>query len=146
MADSIGEESAGGALGLGVTGQGNGAPLLPALASSFPVGHSGGSVAQPSASPASSPPAAVTQIGLTAVVPPMSAVPAGPGGFDSTFSDSSPPVVAVHASSPLQGVGVGGVAGAGLLTQIHATSWDPTVSTDWDNEKASPQCILRIKR
>uniref|UniRef100_A0A3Q3VUR8 Ubiquitin-conjugating enzyme E2 Z n=1 Tax=Mola mola TaxID=94237 RepID=A0A3Q3VUR8_MOLML len=54
----------------------------------------------------------------------------------------------VHTSSPLPGVGlgVGGVAGAGLLSQIQATSWDPTLSTDWDNERASQQCILRIKR
>uniref|UniRef100_A0A672I5Q6 Ubiquitin-conjugating enzyme E2 Z n=1 Tax=Salarias fasciatus TaxID=181472 RepID=A0A672I5Q6_SALFA len=82
-----------------------------------------------------------------------SAVPASPVGFGSTFTPgSSPPAVAVsptvHASSALPGVGLGvaGVAGAGLLSQIHATSWDPTLSTDWDNEKASQQCILRIKR
>ncbi|MBN3281208.1 UBE2Z enzyme, partial [Polyodon spathula] len=40
----------------------------------------------------------------------------------------------------------GSVAGAGLLSQLHSTFWDPTISTDWDNEKASQQCILRIKR
>uniref|UniRef100_A0A8C5DJI5 Ubiquitin-conjugating enzyme E2 Z n=1 Tax=Gouania willdenowi TaxID=441366 RepID=A0A8C5DJI5_GOUWI len=76
----------------------------------------------------------------------------GPGtssGGSDTHHGSSLPVVAVsptvHSSSPLPAVGLG-VAGAGLLSQIHATSWDPTVSTDWDNEKASQQCILRIKR
>lgn len=153
MADSFGEESSGGALGLGVTGQGSGAALLPPLANSLPVGHSAASGAHPSSNPTSPPLAAAAQSGLTALVGPMSAVTATPVGFGSTFTPgSSPPVVAVsptvHASSPLTGVGLGvaGVAGAGLLSQIHATSWDPTLSTDWDNEKASQQCILRIKR
>lgn len=153
MADSFGEESNGGALGLGVTGPSSGVPLLPTLANSLPVGHSATSGAHSSANPASPPPAAAAQSGLTAVVPPMSAVTVAPADFGNTLSHgSSPPVVAVsptvHASSPLSsvGLGVGGVAGAGLLSQIHATSWDPTVSTDWDNEKASQQCILRIKR
>ncbi|XP_070836760.1 ubiquitin-conjugating enzyme E2 Z isoform X1 [Chaetodon trifascialis] len=153
MADSFGEQSSGGALGLGVTGQGSGASLLPTLANSLPVGHSTASGAHSSANPASPPPAAAAQSGLTAVVAPMSAVTASLAGFGNTFTPgSSPPAVAVsptvHASSPLPGVGlgVGGVAGAGLLSQIHATSWDPTLSTDWDNEKASQQCILRIKR
>lgn len=152
MADSFGEQSSGGALGLGVTGQGSGASLLPTLANSLPVGHSAASGAHSSVNPASPSPA---QSGLAAVVAPMSAVTANvtSAGFGNTFTPgSSPPVVAVsptlHASSPLPGVGLGvaGVAGAGLLSQIHATSWDPTLSTDWDNEKASQQCILRIKR
>lgn len=143
MADSIGEESTVGALGLGVTGQGSGASLLPTLANSLPVGHSVASGSHSSSNPAFPPPAAVAQNGLTAFVASMSTVTAAQAGFGNTFTPgSSPPVV------PLQGVGlgVGGVAGAGLLTQIHATSWDPTLSTDWDNEKASQQCILRIKR
>lgn len=147
MADSFGEQTSGGALGLGVTGQGSGASLLPTLTNSLPVGHSAASGAHSSANSASPSP---TQSGLAAVVAPMSAVTATPPGFGNTFNPgSSPPVVAVsptlHASSPLPGVGLG-VAGAGLLSQIHATSWDPTLSTDWDNEKASQQCILRIKR
>ncbi|TDH03424.1 hypothetical protein EPR50_G00164150 [Perca flavescens] len=153
MADSFGEHSGGGALGLGVTGQGSGSSLLPTLANSLPGGHSAASGAHSSSNPASPPPAAVAQSGLTALVAPMSTVTAIPAAFGNTFTPgSSPPVVAmsptVHASSPLSGVGlgVGGVAGAGLLSQIHATSWDPTLSTDWDNEKASQQCILRIKR
>lgn len=154
MADSFGEESGGGALGLGVTGPGSGAALLPTLASSLPGGYSAAGGAHPSPSPASPPVAAAAQSGLTALVAPMSA--ASPAGFGNTFTPgSSPPVVAVsptvHASSALPGMGLGvggmaGVAGAGLLSQIHATSWDPTLSTDWDNEKASQQCILRIKR
>ncbi|KAA8585705.1 hypothetical protein FQN60_004399 [Etheostoma spectabile] len=153
MADSFGEHSGGGALGLGVTGQGNGSSLLPTLANSLPGGHSAASGAHSSSNPASPPPAAVAQSGLTALVGPMSNVTATPAAFGNTFTPGSlPQVVAmsptVHASSPLSGVGlgVGGVAGAGLLSQIHATSWDPTLSTDWDNEKASQQCILRIKR
>ncbi|XP_069033402.1 ubiquitin-conjugating enzyme E2 Z [Embiotoca jacksoni] len=152
MADSSGESS-GGALGLGVTGQGSAAPLLPTLAHSLPGGHPAASVALSSSNPASPSPAAAAQGGLAAAVAPMAAVTASPVGFGNTFAPgSSLPVVAVsptvHASSPLSGVGLGvaGVAGAGLLSQIHATSWDPTLSTDWDSEKASQQCILRIKR
>lgn len=153
MADSFGDKSSGGALGLGVTGQGGGAPLLPTLTNSLPGGHSAASGAHSNANPASPPLAAAAQSGLTAVVAPISAVTANPAGFGNTFTPgSSPPAVAVsptvHSSPPLPGVGLGvaGVAGAGLLSQIHATSWDPTLSTDWDNEKASQQCILRIKR
>ncbi|XP_033827397.1 ubiquitin-conjugating enzyme E2 Z [Periophthalmus magnuspinnatus] len=143
MADSFGEESSGGALGLGVTGQGNGAPVLPALTSSGHLLAPGGGA------PSGSGPVSSAHSGLTAVVTPLAAV------TGALSPGSSPPVVAVspvvHASSPLAGVGLGvggvaGVAGAGLLSQIHATSWDPTMSTDWDNEKASQQCILRIKR
>lgn len=153
MADSFGEESSGSALGLGVTGQGSAASLLPTLTNSLPGGHPAVSGAHSGSNPGSPHPAAAAQSGLTAVVAPMSAVTATPVGFGNTFTPgSSPPVVAVsptvHTSSTLPGVGLGvaGVAGAGLLSQIHATSWDPTLSTDWDNEKASQQCILRIKR
>ncbi|XP_020778232.2 ubiquitin-conjugating enzyme E2 Z [Boleophthalmus pectinirostris] len=145
MADSFGEESSGGALGLGVTGQGNGAPALPALTSSGHLLSPGGGGGAPSGSGPVSP----AHSGLTAVVTPLAPV------TGSLSPGSTPPVVAVspvvHTPSPLAGVGLGvggvaGVAGAGLLSQIHATSWDPTMSTDWDNEKASQQCILRIKR
>lgn len=153
MADSSGEQSSGGAHGLGVTGQGSGASLLPTLANSLPVGHPATSGAHTSSNPASPPPAAAAQSGLTALVPPMPGVPATTAGFGNSFTPGSLlPVVAVspsvHASSVLPGVGLGlgGVAGADLLSHIHATSWDPTLSTDWDNEKASQQCILRIKR
>ncbi|NXA57022.1 UBE2Z enzyme, partial [Nothocercus julius] len=31
-----------------------------------------------------------------------------------------------------------------LLT--HSAFWDPTVSGDWDSERPSPACLLRIKR
>ncbi|XP_020509759.1 ubiquitin-conjugating enzyme E2 Z [Labrus bergylta] len=155
MADSFGDQSSGGALGLGVTGQGSGTSLLPTLVNSLPGGHSAAGGAHSNSSPASPPLAAAAHSGLTALVAPMSAVTAA--GFGSTFTPgSSPPATVplspnVHSSSPIPGVGLGvagvaGVAGAGLLSQIHATSWDPTLSTDWDNEKASQQCILRIKR
>ncbi|XP_022609439.1 ubiquitin-conjugating enzyme E2 Z [Seriola lalandi dorsalis] len=156
MADSFGEESSSSALGLGVTVQGSGASLLPTLANSLPGGNSTVTGVHSSSNTAYPPPVAAAQSGLTAVVAPVSAVTATPAGFGNTFTPgTSPPVVAVsptvHASSPLPGIGLGvggvaGVAGAGLLSQIHATSWDPTLSTDWDNEKASQQCILRIKR
>ncbi|XP_056263604.1 ubiquitin-conjugating enzyme E2 Z [Pseudoliparis swirei] len=135
MADSSGEPS---------TGQGSGASPLPTLADTFPVGHK-------ATSPASAPPAAAAQSGLAAPAPPASA-PAVSGFGNAFIPGSLPSVVAMspslHASSVLPGVGfgLGGVAGADLLSHIHATSWDPTLSTDWDNEKASQQCILRIKR
>ncbi|NXD59741.1 UBE2Z enzyme, partial [Corvus moneduloides] len=35
-------------------------------------------------------------------------------------------------------------AEAALLT--HSAFWDPTVSGDWDSERPSPACLLRIKR
>ncbi|KAM9745667.1 ubiquitin-conjugating enzyme E2 Z [Menidia menidia] len=139
MAESF-EESGFCSLGSDVPGQGAaGAPLLPTLANSHPVGSS----AQSSPGSASPPPAASAHGGLTSVLAPVSAV-----GVGNAFPPGpAPPVVAV-SPSPLAGVGLGvaGVAGGGLLSQIHATSWDPTLSTDWDNEKASQQCILRIKR
>ncbi|XP_034566968.1 ubiquitin-conjugating enzyme E2 Z [Notolabrus celidotus] len=145
MADSFGDKSSSGALGLGVTAPGAGAPLLPTLTPSLPGGLSAATGALPTSSPASPPLAAAAQSGLAALVAPLSAV------TGTTFTPgSSPPAVAgsptVHSPLPGVGLGVAGVAGAGLLSQIHATSWDPTLSTDWDNEKASQQCILRIKR
>ncbi|CAL8282168.1 unnamed protein product [Boreogadus saida] len=135
MADSIGDESDVGALG-----------LIPSLASSFPVGHSTNGATNSSPSLSYPPHTVATQSGIAAVN-------ATPGTFGNPNPGSH--LVALspnaHATSPLHGVGLGlgsvaGVAGAGLLTQMHATSWDPTLSTDWDNEKASVQCILRIKR
>ncbi|XP_013879758.1 ubiquitin-conjugating enzyme E2 Z [Austrofundulus limnaeus] len=142
MADSLGEEFSGDAHGLGVTGQG-----LPTLANSLADGHPGASGVPSSSNLASPPPASPAQAGLT--VAPLSAVTAAVGFGNSYTPDSSVPVVpvppVVHTSLPLPSVGLG-VAGGGLLSQIHAASWDPTLSTDWDNEKASQQCILRIKR
>ncbi|XP_016319909.1 ubiquitin-conjugating enzyme E2 Z [Sinocyclocheilus anshuiensis] len=124
MADSAGE-GANGSVG---TAQDHGAQLSSSLSNSV-QGHSS----------ASTPPA-------VAVVAPMIAhtiTPAVESGLG--VLTHAVPVVAVPPSLP-PGVGSGVPAGAGLLSQIHATSWDPTLSTDWDNEKASPQCILRIKR
>ncbi|XP_017287715.1 ubiquitin-conjugating enzyme E2 Z [Kryptolebias marmoratus] len=140
MADSLGEEFSNGANGLGVAGQ-----ELPTLANSLPDGQPGGSGAQSNSNPASLPSPA--QSGLT--VAPVPAVTAAVGFGNTYTSNSTVPVVPVppvlHTSPPLPAVGLG-VAGGGLLSQIHAASWDPTLSTDWDNEKASQQCILRIKR
>lgn len=137
MADSLEDESGvgvgsgggGGALGLGL---GNGAPLLPPALTSNNTPNSGHVLTASNGGPSTLfPPAAHNSTGLTAVVAPLAAT-----------------VTATSPSSPAVAGGVGGVvAGAGgLLSQIHATSWDPTMSTDWDNEKASQQCILRIKR
>ncbi|KAM4535119.1 ubiquitin-conjugating enzyme E2 Z isoform 2-T2 [Fundulus diaphanus] len=150
MADSFGEEYSGSANGLGVPGPGSGALTLPNLASSLPGGHHVASSAHPSPNSASPSTTTAAMDGLAAVVSPVSTVASSATGFGNTFtSDPSSPVVAVspivHTSSPLPGVGLG-MAGGGLLSQIHATSWDPTLSADWDNEKASQQCILRIKR
>ncbi|KAK6311489.1 hypothetical protein J4Q44_G00171530 [Coregonus suidteri] len=146
MADSVGE-GANGEIGLGVGSQGNGAPLLPCLGNSLP-GHS-----TSGANPASPPPAAAAETGLAVMAPgatTTSTVGTGSGfggaGVLSTVVGSAIPVPPYSATNALPG-GIGlGVAGAGLLSQIHATSWDPTLSTDWDNEKTSQQCILRIKR
>ncbi|XP_058508769.1 ubiquitin-conjugating enzyme E2 Z [Solea solea] len=150
MADSYAKESNGTAL---VPAQGSGASLLPTLANSLPGGNAVVAGVHSSSSPASPPPAAAAQSGLSAVMASMSAVTATPAGFGTTFAHgTTPPVLAlsptVHASTPLHGIaiGVGGVAGAGLQSQIHATPWDPTLSTDWDRERASQQCISRIKR
>lgn len=157
MADSFGDESSG-----GIGGNGSSAPLLPALTNTNPGHILTASNGAPSPLLLSSPvfPAANSSTGLTAVVTPLAAVTTSTTGTSTTALSpgSTPPVMAVsptvhHASSPLAGIGGGGgvvagvAAGAGgLLSQIHATSWDPTMSTDWDNEKASQQCILRIKR
>ncbi|KAM4531647.1 ubiquitin-conjugating enzyme E2 Z [Odontesthes bonariensis] len=145
MADSYGEQSSGGALGSDVTGQGGAPSPLPTLANSPPAGHSAASGAHSSPNSAFPPPAAATQSGLTSVVAPVSAVTAPVCLGNSYTPSTAPPFVAVSPVASV-GLGVAGVAGGGLLSQIHATSWDPTLSTDWDNEKASQQCILRIKR
>ncbi|PIO24055.1 hypothetical protein AB205_0104250 [Aquarana catesbeiana] len=51
-----------------------------------------------------------------------------------------------------------GAVGGGVVTHLSALQppgtshlaassvWDPTASADWDNERASAQCVLRIKR
>ncbi|KAM6957732.1 ubiquitin-conjugating enzyme E2 Z [Aplochiton taeniatus] len=149
MADSEVGEATNGEIGLGVTSQDNGALLLPSLGNSLP-GHSSTSGANPS-----SPPLAAPAETALAVLVPGSTVTASPAvgtvGFGNNLVGLVAPIVHVGPNVPssaaLPGGGVGlGVAGAGLLSQIHATSWDPTLSTDWDNEKASQQCILRIKR
>uniref|UniRef100_A0A4W5KQV6 Ubiquitin-conjugating enzyme E2 Z n=1 Tax=Hucho hucho TaxID=62062 RepID=A0A4W5KQV6_9TELE len=146
MADSVGEV-ANGEIGLGVGSQGNGAPLLTSLGNSLP-GHS-----TSGANPASPPPAAAAETGLAVVAPgatTTSTLGTGSGfggaGVLSAVVGSAIPIPPYSVTNALPG-GIGlGVAGAGLMSQIHATSWDPTLSTDWDNEKTSQQCILRIKR
>ena len=145
MADSVGEGS-NGAVG---TSQGNGAQLSASLGHSLP-GHS-----TSGANPASPPPAAAAETGLAAVSPAIAhnitSVMGSVGVLSHAVSSNiSAPAAVPPSLPPSIGLGVTGappsLAGAGLLSQIHATSWDPTLSTDWDNEKASQQCILRIKR
>ncbi|XP_055745866.1 ubiquitin-conjugating enzyme E2 Z [Salvelinus fontinalis] len=143
MADSVGEV-ANGEIGLGVGSQGNGAPLLPSLGNSLP-GHStsGANLASP---PPAATGLAVMSPGATTTSTVVTGSGFGGAGVLSTVVGSAIPIPPYSATNALPG-GIGlGVAGAGLLSQIHATSWDPTLSTDWDNEKTSQQCILRIKR
>nr|XP_057905876.1 ubiquitin-conjugating enzyme E2 Z [Doryrhamphus excisus] len=139
MADSIGDESTGDTLGSGGTGPGDGhSPLL--LANSLTGGHLSSNMASPSEGDQVGPEGSLTD-GLTATAT----------DFWNAFG-LSPPMVSVspnvHSPASPQGVGqgVGGVAGPGPLTQVYAASWDPTRSTDWDNEKTSQPAILRIKR
>ncbi|KAM8824942.1 ubiquitin-conjugating enzyme E2 Z [Synchiropus picturatus] len=141
MADCSGEKSGVSGLDPVAAGQPGGASLLSAVPSSPPSGHPATSGAHSNSHPTTLLPSAAAQSGLTVMVP-MAAVTA-----DSTFTPMLTPMVAVHSSTPLHGVSGGtAVAGAGLLTQMHSASWDPTSSADWDKEKTSQQCILRIKR
>lgn len=131
MADDAVEEAVG-------SNHGNGTQTVASLGHSFP---------------ASPPAAAAAETGLAAASPGIahhiSSVTENAHGGVVTSTGS---VLAVVPPSLPPTIGLGltggpvGLAGAGLLSHIHATSWDPTLSTDWDNEKASQQCILRIKR
>ncbi|XP_019714179.1 ubiquitin-conjugating enzyme E2 Z [Hippocampus comes] len=142
MADSIGDTSTGDTHGPGVTGQSVGSSPLQTLANSLtgaPLSANTGSSSEGD------------QSGLSPDGSPNDGLPATQTDFWNAFVLSQP-VVSVspnmHTSSPAQSVGqaVAGVAGPGPLTQVYAASWDPTRSTDWDNEKTSQPAILRIKR
>lgn len=132
MADDVTDEAV-------TSSHGNGAQMLPSL------GHF---------LPSSPPPAVAAETGLAAASPGIayhitSDMDSQESGVVNTTGSVLPPAVP-PSLPPSIGLGLTGapanLAGAGLLSQIHATSWDPTLSTDWDNEKASQQCILRIKR
>lgn len=119
MADGVGEEAV-------ASNHGNGSQML----ASF--GHL----------PASPPAAVAAETGLAAASP-------GVAHHITSDMDNQESGVVNSIGSVLTAVTPSlppNLAGAGLLSQIHATSWDPSLSTDWDNEKASQQCILRIKR
>uniref|UniRef100_A0A4X2JM15 Ubiquitin-conjugating enzyme E2 Z n=1 Tax=Vombatus ursinus TaxID=29139 RepID=A0A4X2JM15_VOMUR len=65
---------------------------------------------------------------------------AGIPGPSTGFGPSFPPKVWV--------AGAVGAAGAAEAAELPSPPvfWDPTLSSDWDNERATPQCLLRIKR
>ncbi|XP_077411625.1 ubiquitin-conjugating enzyme E2 Z isoform X2 [Vanacampus margaritifer] len=142
MADSIGDASTGDTLGSGVTGQSGGSSPIQTLANSLtggPLSAITGSASE----------------GDQSVLDPDGSPTDGLAATQTDFWNAfvlTPPVVSVspnvHTFSPPQGVGQGvaGVAGPAPLTQVYAASWDPTRSTDWDNEKTSQPAILRIKR
>ncbi|KAG9346274.1 hypothetical protein AGOR_G00203270 [Albula goreensis] len=153
MAENTGEEPIGGIELTGGASQSSGSNSLPSLGNSLPGDSSG-------ANPASPPPATAAETGLGVIVPgiadlPASAVGSGFGTAIGVLGTAvgtailAPSSAAPTVLPPSIGLGVTGnqnLAGAGLLSQIHSTFWDPTLSTDWDNEKPSQQCILRIKR
>ncbi|KAG9343760.1 hypothetical protein JZ751_013141 [Albula glossodonta] len=151
MADSTGEEEIG--LTSGTSQSSETQQLVPSLGNSVP-GHSSG------ASPGSPSPAAAAETGLTVVAPGIadmttSSVGSGFGTAIGVLGTAvGTAILAPSSATPTvlpQSIGLGvtgtpNLAGAGLLSHIHSTFWDPTVSTDWDNEKPSQQCVLRIKR
>ncbi|XP_031456659.1 ubiquitin-conjugating enzyme E2 Z [Phasianus colchicus] len=62
-------------------------------------------------------------------------------GFGSSPTASS--VAPGSGGAPIAAAAAA-AAGAALLT--HSAFWDPTVSGDWDSERPSSACLLRIKR
>ncbi|NXN99284.1 UBE2Z enzyme, partial [Rhinopomastus cyanomelas] len=56
------------------------------------------------------------------------------------------PAAAVAAAAPGNDGAPIAAAAAGAALLTHSAFWDPTVSGDWDNERPSPACLLRIKR
>lgn len=62
-------------------------------------------------------------------------------GFGSSPAASS--VAPGSGGAPIAAAAAA-AAGAALLT--HSAFWDPTVSGDWDSERPSAACLLRIKR
>nr|XP_015217761.1 PREDICTED: ubiquitin-conjugating enzyme E2 Z [Lepisosteus oculatus] len=154
MAESAGEEAS----GIGVTGSthsGGGAQFSPGSGNSVPGDPSGAapdSVPSAAAAPETVPPVSTpdipslpaSAIGVLGTAVGTAILAPSPG-----LGPAAPAMVGTAVLSPSIGLGVTGtpnLAGAGLLSQIHSTFWDPTVSSDWDSEKPSQQCILRIKR
>ncbi|MBN3312879.1 UBE2Z enzyme, partial [Atractosteus spatula] len=154
MAESAGEEAS----GIGVTGSahsGGGAQFSPGSGNSIPGDPSGAapdSVPSAAAAPETVPPVSTpdipslpaSAIGVLGTAVGTAILAPSPG-----LGPAAPAMVGTAVLSPSIGLGVTGtpnLAGAGLLSQIHSSFWDPTVSSDWDSEKPSQQCILRIKR
>ncbi|RXM34768.1 Ubiquitin-conjugating enzyme E2 Z [Acipenser ruthenus] len=161
MAESAGEEvfdqliaGPATAAGTGITGGGTAeTQFLPSFENSLAPGTGNSAGTSPGL------------VASTAAAPGLGAV-SGVGSVSGTTGDgpqASPSfgtaigmlgtAVGTAILAPSSGIGLGltgtnppNMAGAGMLSQLHATFWDPTISTDWDSEKASQQCILRIKR
>ncbi|XP_041087579.1 ubiquitin-conjugating enzyme E2 Z isoform X2 [Polyodon spathula] len=173
MAESAGEEASeqltagpATAAGIGVTGSGPAeTQLVPSFEDSLALGTGDSAAASPGllASAAAAPGLGVMS-GVGSVVSGTAGdVPQAPPSFGTAIGILGT-AVGTAILAPSSGIGLGltgsnapntagglhpiagAVAGAGVLPQLHATFWDPTISTDWDSEKASQQCILRIKR
>ncbi|NWX09682.1 UBE2Z enzyme, partial [Caloenas nicobarica] len=92
---------------------------------------SGGSASPPAGGTAS--PGVFIPAELWAAAGFGAATPSGGGGGGGGPGSGGAPIAAAAAA-----------AGAALLT--HSAFWDPTVSGDWDSERPSAACLLRIKR
>ncbi|NXJ03407.1 UBE2Z enzyme, partial [Odontophorus gujanensis] len=59
---------------------------------------------------------------------------------------SSPTSASVAPGSGGAPIAAAAAAAAGAALLTHSAFWDPTVSGDWDSERPSSACLLRIKR
>ncbi|XP_014744874.1 PREDICTED: ubiquitin-conjugating enzyme E2 Z [Sturnus vulgaris] len=108
----------------------------------------------PAAEDAAPAPAAVLTAGGGSASPSAAGAAGTPGVFipAELWAAAGFGAAAAPGSGVAPGSGGGGggapmaaaAAGAALLT--HSAFWDPTVSGDWDSERPSPACLLRIKR
>ncbi|KAM4884528.1 ubiquitin-conjugating enzyme E2 Z isoform 3-T3 [Sylvia borin] len=104
----------------------------------------------PAAEDAAPAPAAVLAAGGGSASPSAAAAAGTPGVFIPAELWAAAGFGAAAAPGTGVAPGSGGApmaaaaAGAALLT--HSAFWDPTVSGDWDSERPSPACLLRIKR
>lgn len=107
---------------------------------------------RPGGGMAESPAAAAVEVEEAAV--PGPAGPGGGGGSPGVFIQAelwaaagfgAPPPGS--AAPPAGGAApMAGLPAAGAALLSHSAFWDPTVSGDWDGERPSAACLLRIKR